>query len=418
MPRRALLNQSERDALFAFPTNENEWIRHYTLADADLAVIAQRRGGHNRLGFAVQLCYLRYPGFALQTEEPPNPHLLTAIARQLDLDLKLWPKYAQRAQTRREHLVELQSWLNLRSFSAEHASQFVQHLAELAQQTDRGFALATAMVEGLRQQRVMLPSIDVIDRVCSEGLTRGKRRVYETLTAPLLKHHRLGLDGLLVTRRDSNASILSWLHLPPRAPNAKHILIHIERLLAIDSLGLPDGLERTIHQNWLQKLAREGGQMTAQHLNDLESHRRHATLAALVLDTRATLIDETIDLHDRVLGSLFSRAKRHHAEKFQQSGRAINDKLRLYSRIGQALLEAKEAGSDPFSAIEAILPWEAFRESVSQAQKLTQPEAFDYLPLVGDGFSQLRRYTPALLEVLSLKAAPPARDILEAVEVL
>ena len=138
----------------------------------------------------------------------------------------------------------------------------------------------------------------------------------------------------------------------------------------------------------------------------------------MVLDTRATLIDETIELHDRILGALFSRAKRHHAEQFQQSGRSINDKLRLYLRIGNALLEAKETGSDPYSAIEKILPWELFREQVTETQKLTQPAAFDYLPLIGEGFTQLRRYTPVLLEILSMKAAAPAQDILRAVDVL
>ena len=104
------------------------------------------------------------------------------------------------------------------------------------------------------------------------------------------------------------------------------------------------------------KLAREGGQMTAQHLGDLESKRRYATLTALLLDTRATLIDEIIDLHDRLIGTLFNRAKRRHADRFQQSGKAINDKVRLYSRIGRALLEAKQTGGDPFAAIETILP--------------------------------------------------------------
>ena len=50
----------------------------------------------------------------------------------------------------------------------------------------------------------------------------------------------------------------------------------------------------------------------------------------------------------------FSRAKRHHAERFQASGKSINDKVRIYSRIGRALLEAKQTANDPFAAIEAI----------------------------------------------------------------
>lgn len=68
--------------------------------------------------------------------------------------------------------------------------------------------------------------------------------------------------------------------------------------------------------------------MTAQHLRDLDPNWRYATLVVVVLDTRTTLIDEIIDLHDRFMGSLFSKAKRNHADRFRQSGKAINDKAR------------------------------------------------------------------------------------------
>jgi TnpA family transposase len=64
------------------------------------------------------------------------------------------------------------------------------------------------------------------------------------------------------------------------------------------------------------------------------------------------------------------------------------------------------------------MPWERFSESVTEAETFAQPEDFDHLSLVGDGFSQLRRYTPALLAALDMNAAPAARDVLEAVDVL
>lgn len=157
--------------------------------------------------------------------------------------------------------------------------------------------------------------------------------------------------------------------------------------------------------------------MTAQHLRDLEPSRRYATLVAVIIDTRATLIDEIIDLHDRFMGSLFSKAKHNHADCFQASGKAINDKVRLYSRIGRALLDAKQSGGDPFAAIEAIIAWKEFSDSIAEAEKLAQPEQFDYLALVGDSFSQLRRYTPILLDALNMKAASSARELLAGVEV-
>ena len=46
----------------------------------------------------------------------------------------------------------------------------------------------------------------------------------------------------------------------------------------------------------------------------------YATLLAILLEAKATLIDQALDLHDRMIGALFNRAKRRHAEEFQQSG--------------------------------------------------------------------------------------------------
>jgi hypothetical protein len=47
--------------------------------------------------------------------------------------------------------------------------------------------------------------------------------------------------------------------------------------------------------------------------------RRYASLVCIISEARAILIDEVIDLHERILGSLFSRAKRTQAERLQQT---------------------------------------------------------------------------------------------------
>jgi hypothetical protein len=57
----------------------------------------------------------------------------------------------------------------------------------------------------------------------------------------------------------------------------------------------------------------------------------------MLLETSATLTDEILDLNDRLLGSMFAKAKRDFEVSFQDAGRAINDKVRLYAKVGQAL---------------------------------------------------------------------------------
>lgn len=69
MPRRQILTDQQRSALLDLPTEEASLLRFYTLADDDLEHIHQRRRPENRIGFALQLCAVRYPGRLLQPSE-------------------------------------------------------------------------------------------------------------------------------------------------------------------------------------------------------------------------------------------------------------------------------------------------------------------------------------------------------------
>ena len=364
MPRRSVISASERDRLLVMPNTEDELIRHYTFNDSELSIIFQHRGAENRLGFAVQLCHMRYPGMIIPPDVEPFAPLLRIVAKQLKVKMDAWEKYGRRAETRRDHLIELQSVF--------------------------GF-------DSLRHQHIIIPAIDVIDRICSEAITRSNQRSYRALTEQLSDEHRQRLDDLLQRKPESQITWLAWLRQSPAKPNSRQMLEHIERLKIFHAINLPAGIDRKIHQNRLLKIAREGGQMTPADLSRFELLRRYATLVALTLEGTATVTDEIIDLHDRIIGKLFNAAKNRHQQKFQESGKAINDKVRLYGKIGQALLAARQNGGDAFAAIESVMSWEAFTSSVTDAEKLAQPEDFDYLHRLGESYSMLRRYAPAFL---------------------
>ncbi|EPU6183709.1 Tn3 family transposase [Salmonella enterica subsp. enterica serovar Hadar] len=418
MPRRSILSAAERESLLALPDSKDDLIRHYTFNDTDLSIIRQRRGPANRLGFAVQLCYLRFPGVILGVDELPFPPLLKLVADQLKVGVESWNEYGQREQTRREHLSELQTVFGFRPFTMSHYRQAVQMLTELAMQTDKGIVLASALIGHLRRQSVILPALNAVERASAEAITRANRRIYDALAEPLADAHRRRLDDLLKRRDNGKTTWLAWLRQSPAKPNSRHMLEHIERLKAWQALDLPTGIERLVHQNRLLKIAREGGQMTPADLAKFEPQRRYATLVALATEGMATVTDEIIDLHDRILGKLFNAAKNKHQQQFQASGKAINAKVRLYGRIGQALIDAKQSGRDAFAAIEAVMSWDSFAESVTEAQKLAQPDDFDFLHRIGESYATLRRYAPEFLAVLKLRAAPAAKNVLDAIEVL
>jgi TnpA family transposase len=418
MPRRELLTPTERVQLFAFPEDESELIRLATLARSDLTYIRQHRGDHNRLGLAVQVVYLRHPSRVLPPNEAPFPPLLGIVAAQLKVTPAVWSQYARRDETRREHLQELLERFELRQFDRSDYRAMIDWLSPLALQTTQGMVLAHAVANELRTRHILLPTVAMIEKMFAIALTRAERETFRRLTAGLTEAHRTALDAVLLVRSGGSSSSLSWFRQPPGAPSANAVLSHLARLRAVRALDLPADLGRDVHQNRLLRLAREGAQTAVFQLQEYDPLRRYATLVAILLDTTATLTDETLDLHDRLIGTFFSKVRSKYDLEFAADGRAPNDKVRLYAKIGSALISAKEAKTDPFAAIEKIIPWQEFTASVSQAEKLSRDEAFDPLTLLTDYFSTLRKYAPSFLEAFQFRGPPVAQSLLDAIDLL
>lgn len=418
MARRQILSLSERESLLGLPDDELTLTRMAYFSEQDLVFINAHRKPASRFGFAVLLCYLKSIGFAPDKKSSPPAELLRIIGARLKLSAELWQEYiAGRDTTRREHLGELYRYLELKAFNGALQKECIQHLLPLSTRTDRGILIAEELLKHLHLQRIIIPGIDVVERTCAEAMTLGDKAVYTMLNAHLGITHKSAIDALLVTT-EKQISRLTWLLQPPGKINGKNILQHIDRLNAIEALALPEGVERAVHQNRLLKLSREGRKMSSRDLADFAPARRYATMVCVLTEARATIIDEIIELHERILGSMFSRAKRQQAERLQKTGKLIQQKLRQYVSVGQAILNARNAGEDPLSAVERILQWEDFAASLEETRLLARKDNFEPLHLITEKFSMLRKYSSRLLSALQLRttlAALPLNNALDTI---
>jgi len=112
------------------------------------------------------------------------------------------------------------------------------------------------------------------------------------------------------------------------------------------------------------------------------------------------------------------RSEQAQATRFHASGKAINEKVRLYAAVGAAVIAARADGGDPYRAIQSVLPWEAFVRTVDEAAQLARPADFDYLDHLDAFYGQVRRYAPALLAALEFRGAPPSQPLLRALQML
>ena len=418
MALRSLLTAAERGQILAMPTETEDLAASYTLSEADMSLIRHRRGDTNRLGFAIQLCLLRFPGVALGADTEVPPELVSWLADRLAVSSAAWGEYGTREETRQEHGREIRAYLGMSAFGIADFRQLVEHVSEVAAQTDKGLLLVESARDFLRAGKVALPGVSVIERACAQALTTANRNIYATLREQLSVEHCRRLDGLLLRRPESSSTEIGWLRQAPLRANARAMNEHIDRLTTWRALDLPWAASRLVHRNRLLKLAREGSSMTASDLSKFEPSRRYATLFAMATESMATVADEIIELHDRIIGRLIRTAQNKQNQATLASRSTVAAMMRVHSRLGDALFAAKENGEDPFAAIETAIGWESLATSIAQAKEMTRPGLEDHLALVSSHFTTLRRYTPAFLAVLDLHAAPAAQDLLAAVNII
>ena len=316
MPRRRVLTEAQLNALFALPTTEADLIRHYTLSPGDLAVIARRRGPHNRLGFALQLCALRHPGRLIRPGELVPLEVVRFLGEQLDADADALADYAARAPTRYDQLDVLRAVFGFRSFSQPDHRELSNWLLPIALTTVSGMTVAEALMVELRRRGVAAPGASVLERMVATALLRAERHVADQLTRGLSESQRAGLDALLEIHPDHPVSSLAWARQSPGAPGHRSLARLIDQLRHLRRIGIDPAVMAAVHSDRAKQLAREGTRLTAQHLKALSSGRRRAVLVVTVLETMARLTDEAIGVFDRSIGQLFRRAERQDCREF------------------------------------------------------------------------------------------------------
>jgi len=270
----------------------------------------------------------------------------------------------------------------------------------------------------MRKRKIILPAMYAVEHLAWAVRERAQRRTFKQLVQGLSPHQERQLDQLLYVSQPGKQSDLSWLRQPPGVVSIKNFHELMDRLEYIQRLALPLDNGREIHQNRLLQMAREGSRYSTQHLSRFHTLKRHATLMAFLIHIYAFLTDQGLHMSEKLIGRIFNRGEKIHKESFQKDGKAINEKVRLYARVGKALIEAKEENLDPFESLQSIISWEQFIQTVEQAEELARLVEFDYLDLLDNYYGQLRKFAPRLLKTYVFQASHASQSLLQAIELL
>jgi hypothetical protein len=162
-----LLTVEQREAFVRFPADlsERDLGRFYTLSERDREIVSRHRRPANRLGFAVHLGLLRFPGRTLADVAEVPKRVVHYIAEQLGVDPNVFEQYGERDNTIFEHLDELRREFGFQNCGWPQLHGLGRELLLLALESDRSLPLIEAAVERLRAQQVIAPGITTLERL-------------------------------------------------------------------------------------------------------------------------------------------------------------------------------------------------------------------------------------------------------------
>jgi TnpA family transposase len=418
MKKHEILSPQSRTALFDPPTDPTAIVRHYTFSAEDMVLIRQRRRAANRLGFAVQLAYFRHPGRIMRVDEEPPDDMLIFIAGQIDAHPEDFHDYAGRAQTRREHIAELQTSLNVRLFRNRDARPLLSVAMNEAIGTNRGDSIVATMVGYLREHHILLPSPWELERLALAARSLARKRAHRNLVEGLSPQTIAGLEALLVVAKDGERTPLAWLREWPEAPRQGNLVEVVERLGAVRKLGVGVDREKRIHRARYAAIAGESALVSAQHLSRFDAARRLATLVVFAREMEAVLVDAALVMFEKMLGSVFRRADRAHKDNIVDRAKTLDAAARALFGMAKAMLAAKAKDEDQVATVERALGWERLKALVSEHEAVVADMRPDNLGEVVERYASVRRMSQVILSAFSFRSWKDNDPLLTALDVV
>lgn len=398
------LSEAEHKSLNRFPSevSSEDLNRFFLLSDKELSILKQLRAEHNRLGFALQLCCLRYLGFFPEELQLPEP-VINYVAQQLQLIPELLVFYGQRSSTQREHQRKIQALSGYRRASNSDLLSLEQWLTERALEHNQPLSLFHMACEHLKQQKIIRIGTTILAKMVATARTKANELIYQSLQDLLVQEQTTWLDGLLEIEPKEKRTHLSWLQRTPTGNNPQQILKTLDKISFLQQNRVDAWDLSKLNPNRINYLSKIGARATNQYLQRASEIRRYPILICFLKQSLYNFTDDLIEMVDQRLWELYNQAKRNFDRDRLMASKTIDEKLKTLQDIGQILLNGDiEDNSVRVKTFEYITP-DNLKASLKETQQLIRPENDAYVDYFGKSYNRVRHFSGKFLATLKFQ---------------
>ena len=403
----------------ADPT-EAQLARYFHLDDTDKMAISSKRGNHNRVGFALQLCTVRFLGTFLSDPTDVPAVVSRYVASQLGLkEISCLERY-RISESRWDHTAEICDSYGYRDFNEqpEHwrLVRWLYSRAWLsAERPSILFDLATAR---LVERKILLPGVTVLERLVARVRDRAANRLWRVLAKLPNPEQKRRLEGLLLTTPQKRQTPLDRLRRAPTRCSAPALVEALNRLVEIRSLGVSALDVSVVPSGRLKALARIAATVKAQAIIRMSNHRRFATLLAFARVLEITATDDAIDLLDLLIGNLLNTSSREGQKERLRTIKDLDGAALQLCQACEVLLDPTCGDLNVRSTVFERITKEHLEQALSKVITLTRPPDDKYFDLMLSRWRHIRRFLRRLLHIIEFEGNEAGKPVVDAIRFL
>ena len=412
------LERLRYEQLPAVITIDDLWL-FFHLEPADIALIKEQRGDENRLGFAVQLCIIKFMGYLPDNWQATTPkEAIEKIAAQLDILNPSLLIYGRRAATKTEHLQAILKYLGFYKWAPMDLIPLESWLVERALEHDKPTLLLDLACEKLILQKILRPTIGTLERIVIAVRVKAYEETYVRLTKILSQELKEKLDFIIASGEVNRYTVFSWLKEEPNANTPSQINEGLKKYLYLKELGVEQWDISLLNPNRRKFLAQKARRSTNQELQRLIEAKRYTLLVAFLSQSLIDITDSVLDMFDGFMDDILHKSKRDLEDYQHKTANAKDDAMATLSwAVSMIIDEENVAPEDIRSKIFSKIPKEELNQAVSVTREILKPTRNSFLSFLDNYYNRIRHFSSSFLNSLAFHS-PMNDSFLYAIEIV
>lgn len=373
--------------------------KYFVLLPEDLSEIQECRGATNKIGFAIQLCSLRWFGFLLVDLRPTPQNVVDILTKQLcinePIDLSTYP---QSKNTLNAHPERIREYLGFQNCDELQRLRLLTYLTDRVLELPRSANLVDVACNWLYENQIVRPATRTLEDLITEASANGMDRVYKRIAGDLTIEQKRLIDELLKTNTDAGNggnSPLEELRKSAKRESTRSMNELTERVKRLKELPCETPALKDVPVPTRQLLSNWGYQKDAWSLRRYEDEKRYSIVAAFLSAALTDTVDAIVDMQDRLITRYQNQAREKKDALLRSAEKArTDDHTNLFKRLNSSSTKQNIVDNDVRK--EVFRSAESLRELLADCRSI-KFGADAHFEFMSSSYGQSRKYSPQML---------------------